>query len=94
MDSELLGEKMERGVCGTRLLDAGGHIVHSIDKHVRYIVWLMREFDQDVSHPSGCADELGECKAVYEYVRIVFIINLQIDCSVAYYFACNIQVMR
>ncbi len=36
---------MERGVCDTRLLDAGGHIVHSIDKHMRYIVWLMREFD-------------------------------------------------
>ena len=54
----------------------------------------MREFDQDVSRPSGCADELGKCKAVCEYVRIVFIINLQIDCSVAYYLACNIQVMR
>lgn len=85
---------MERGVCDTRLLDAGGHIVHSIDKHMRYIVWLMREFDQDISRPLGCADKLGKCKAVYEYVRIVFIINLQIDCNVAYYLACNIQVMR
>lgn len=36
---------MERGVCGTRLLDAGDYIVHSIDERVRYIVWLMREFD-------------------------------------------------
>lgn len=68
--------------------------MHSIDKHMRYIVWLIREFDQDVSRPSGCADELGKCKAVCEYVRIVFIINLQIDCNVAYYLACNIQVMR
>ena len=85
---------MERGVCGARLLDVGGHIVHSIDKHVRYIVWLMREFDDGVSRPSGCADELGKCKVVREYVRIVFIINQQIDCSVAYHLACNIQVMR
>ena len=85
--------KMERGVCGTMLLDAGGHIVHSIDKHVRYIIWLMREFAQDVSRPLGCADKLGKCRAVREYVRIVFIINLQIDCNIAYYLACNIQVM-
>ena len=86
--------KMERGVCGTMLLDADGHIVHSIDKHVRYIIWLMREFAQDVSRPLGCADKLGKCRAVREYVRIVFIINLQIDCNIAYYLACNIQVMR
>lgn len=85
--------KMERGVCGTMLLDADGHIVHSIDKHVRYIIWLMREFAQDVSRPLGCADKLGKCRAVREYVRIVFIINLQIDCNIAYYLACNIQVM-
>ena len=68
---------MERGVCDTRLLEAGGHIVHSIDKHMRYIVWLMREFDQDISRPLGCADKLGKCKAVREYVCIMFIINQQ-----------------
>lgn len=53
----------------------------------------MREFDQDVSRPSGCADELGKCKVVREYVRIVFITNQQIDCSVACHLACNIQVI-
>ena len=52
--------------------------MHSIDKHVRYIVWLMRKFDDGVSRPSGCADELGKCRVVCEYVRIVFIINLQV----------------
>ena len=63
-------------------------------KHVRYIVWLICEFSEDISHPSGCVGELGKCNVVREYVRIVFIINQQIDCSVAYYLACNIQVMR
>jgi len=78
-----LWEKMERGVCSARLLDAGG-----------YIIWLMREFDDDVSRPSGCADELGKCKVVREYVCVVFIINQQIDCSVVCDLACNTQVMR
>jgi len=78
-----LWEKMERGVCSARLLDAGG-----------YIIWLMREFDDGVSRSSGCVDELSKCNVTREYVRIVFIINQQIDCSVAYYLACNIQVMR
>lgn len=68
--------------------------MHSIDKHVRYIVWLMREFDQDVSHPSGCVDELCKCSVACEYTRIVFITNQKIDCSVAYHLACNTQVMR
>lgn len=68
--------------------------MHSIDKNVRYIIWLMREFAQDISYPSGCVDELSKCNIVREYVRIVFIINQQIDRSVICNLTCNTQVMR
>lgn|GEM_PF-3980792 len=66
----------------------------NIDKHMLYIAWLMREFDDGVSDFLGEAGSLGECGAACESAHVLFIINQQIGCNTARYFACNMQVTR
>lgn len=53
----------------------------------------MRAFDNDVSDFLGEAGSLGKCSTARESAHILFIMNSRIECNIARYFACNMQVM-